>query len=679
MSFEMADHTLGKTLSLGRYMLNKQYNFVFSKAVKFLAGVAIISFMSCSGTGEGTGKSAARTSHNKQPNFLWLISEDNSKHFLKLYNQAGASMPMVEELAEQGLIFDNAFSNAPVCSTARSTLATGAYAPRIGTLNHRTVKPVKLPVGFEPFSESLKKAGYYTTNNFKSDYNFAGLEAFWNKSEKGANWRERAENQPFFHIQSWKQTHEHTLHFAESDVQNVVTRHQPSEVELAPIYPDTAAFRYTQARYLDYHQDVDSEMSKVLDMLKQDGELENTFVFYFGDHGGVLPASKGYVFERGLNVPLIVRVPKNFRHLLSKDMQNPSNTHVDGFVSFIDFAPTLLELAGIEAKDYHDGRAFLGKNISLEALNKRDVSFSHADRFDEKSDLVRAVRKGNFKYIRNYQPFYADSLFAEYRYRQYAYREWKSLFQAGKLSPAQAAFFQPKAAEALYDIANDPHETRNLAQLPEYKGKLLTLRNMLQKEVKSWPDLGFYPESELVSQQTTQDLTAVGFGQISKSAIAKLIDIADLQLLTYQQAKPQLTQYLSSTNQWQRYWALIGLTSFGQQAAEFSQQIQQLANNDDSLHVKARAIEFLGLNKVIDPVGPLSDLIASTDNFYQQLELLNIATNLHEQVNAVFIRPAVNTWPEPAKGGAFRDRFFAVWLEARWAYISEKSNRLSSK
>jgi hypothetical protein len=367
-------------------------------------------------------------------------------------------------------------------------------------------------------------------------------------------------------------------------------------------------------------------------------------------------------------------VPKNFRHLLSKDMQQPNNTRVDGFVSFIDFAPTLLKLAGLESAEYHDGEAFLGKNIDLKTLNKRDVTYSHADRFDEKSDLVRAVRKGNLKYIRNYQPFYSDGLFAEYRYRQYVYAEWKSLFQQGKLNQVQSAFFNPKSPEALYDIANDPQETTNLAALPKYQVQLAELRSMLQDEIKSWPDLGFYPESELLAQHTPKGVTAVGFGQANKTHIAGLIDIADLQLLPYQQAKAKLRQLLKSADQWQRYWALITLSSFGKQAEEFNQHIIQLAKSDSSIHVKARAIEFLGLNKVIDPVKPLSELIANTNNQFEQLQLLNIATNLHEQVNAVFVRPAVNTWPAPDKSSAsYRgDRFFDVWFNVRWDYISDK-------
>ena len=87
---------------------------------------------------------------------------------MKLYDEAGASMPNVEALAAQGLIFSNAFSNSPVCSTARSTLATGIYGARLGTANHRAYQNTKLPKNFKAFSQILKNEGYYTTNNAKT-------------------------------------------------------------------------------------------------------------------------------------------------------------------------------------------------------------------------------------------------------------------------------------------------------------------------------------------------------------------------------------------------------------------------------------------------------------------------------------------------------------------------------
>ncbi|WP_346433322.1 sulfatase-like hydrolase/transferase [Paraglaciecola aquimarina] len=90
-------------------------------------------------------------------------------------------------------------------------------------------------------------------------------------------------------MQSWKTTHEHKLHFPAVDVENRPTTYAPESIDIAPIYPDTALFRYTHARYLDQHRLVDEEMAEVVRQLTQEGLLEDTFIFYFGDHGGVLP------------------------------------------------------------------------------------------------------------------------------------------------------------------------------------------------------------------------------------------------------------------------------------------------------------------------------------------------------------------------------------------------------
>ena len=385
------------------------------------------------------------TKVEKKPNVIWLITEDNSKHYLKLYDENGAKMPTIEKLAANGLIFDNAFSNSPVCSTARTTLATGLYGSSIGTMNHRSYHMVSLPESVKPFSQLLKQSGYYTTNNVKTDYNFAPIPEIWSDSSKKAHWRNRKDNQPFFHMQTFAITHEGKLHFKKGAVENSPTKHDPSKIKLAPIYPDTPTFRYTHARTLDNHVKADNQMANLIQQLEEDGELENTFIFYFGDHGGVLPGSKGYLFELGLSVPLVVRVPENFKHLLPEGLQKP-NTRVSGIVSFIDFAPTVLELAGVESPKAYHGQSFLSAKASLDDLNERDEVYAQADRFDEKSDLVRSVRKGNFKYIRSYQPYYPDGLENFYRYKQLAFQEWRELFHQGKLTPQQASFFLPKNA-----------------------------------------------------------------------------------------------------------------------------------------------------------------------------------------------------------------------------------------
>ena len=114
------------------------------------------------------------------------------------------------------------------------------------------------------------------------------------------------------------------------------------------------------------HKDVDKEIGKFIDDLENEGLLENTIIFYYGDHGGVLPRSKGYIYESGLNVPLVVRIPEKFKRL--SPFNNGSRTST--FVEFVDLVPTVLSLAGVEIPKSVDGKPFLGKGLKKQKIGR---------------------------------------------------------------------------------------------------------------------------------------------------------------------------------------------------------------------------------------------------------------------------------------------------------------------
>ncbi len=558
-----------------------------------------------------------------KPNFVWLISEDNSKHFLKLFDRHGAETPHIAKLAQQGLIFDHAFSNSPVCSVARTTLMTGCYAPRIGTQYHRRSVMVPMPDGLRMFPAYLREAGYYTTNNRKKDYNAIEGQGVWDQSSGSATWRNRQAGQPFFHMQSFGATHESSLHFSRAAMKQL-TQTNPDSVFIAPYHPDTPTFRYTYARYHDRIRQVDQQIGQVVDQLAADGLLEDTFVFYFGDHGGVLPRGKGYAYESGLHVPLVVRVPANWRHLV--DAQPGSR--VPGFVSFIDFGPTLLHLAGLRVPPQVDGHPFLGPGISMSEVNGRDEALGYADRFDEKYDLVRTLRKGNFEYVRSYQPFNFDGLQNNYRYKMLAYAEWRSLYLTSEqLNPVQSQFFRSRAPEALYNLEDDPHETINLLENPADAQTLEDLRRRLARRVKSMPDLSFYPESYLV-EAAFDDPSS--FGQAHKDEIGRLVDIADLSLIPFEMARTGIEAALNSDDRWQRYWGLIACGSHGAAAGPLIEKAKQLANSDPERLVRVRAAEFLGLVQAADPSDTLLEALASATSGVEANLILNTLVLLRD-------------------------------------------------
>lgn len=465
------------------------------------------------------------------------------------------------------------------------------------------------------FSEVLRDAGYYTSNNSKTDYNATPSKEAWDESSGSASWRKRkSDDQPFFHMESHAQSHESSLHFSQQVFENEKTTTDPASVQLADYFPDTENFRYTHARYHDRMGVIDEIVGSTIARLKEDGLLEDTFVFYFGDHGGVLPRGKGYIYESGLHVPLVVRVPEKWKHLVDREI----GSRAQGFVSFIDFGPTVLNLAGVKVPEQMDGVPFLGDGVSASEVEARDESFGYADRFDEKYEFIRSLRKGKFQYIRYFQPFLPDGLQNNYRYRMLAFTEWRNLYNAGKLSGPPLQFFQGKPVEQLFDVEADPHEVNNLADDPAHAGVLKDLRARLASQLRALPDLSFYPESKLVEIMDDP----VGFGQQHKAEIAQMADIHDLALLPFSEAKTKLAAALKSENVWLRYSAAMTCSAIGKEAISLAEEVAALIH-DESLVVRIRATEFLGLTSKVNPQPLLAEIVNRTSDPVEAGEALN--------------------------------------------------------
>ena len=556
-----------------------------------------------------------------KPNILWIVTEDNSLHYMNLYTKGGAEMPNISSLASEGIVFNNAFSNAPVCSVARSTIITGVYSPRIGTQYHRRMSLVKLPDDVKPLPVYLKEAGYYTSNNSKEDYNFIKDGEIWDESSGKASYKNRKKGQPFFHVQNFHNTHEGQLHFDQEHLENALKTNNLDSVKPFPYHPDTPTFRYTQSLYHNHHKDVDKEIGKFIKKLEDENLLDNTIIFYYADHGGVLPRSKGYIYESGLNVPLVVRVPEKFKKLSPFKAGSRTST----FVEFVDLVPTVLSLAGIEIPRSIDGKPFLGKKLKKSNLEKQNTTFGYADRFDEKYDLVRSVRVGKYKYIRNYQPFNVDGLYNYYRYKMLAYKEWYKLFQDGKLNEVQGQFFKPRAPEALYNIEEDPHEIKNLAKDKNYIEILLDLRTKLNDHLVSINDLSFIPEPHLL-ENGLDDI--VSYSEKNKDLISRLIKISDLSLNDYKQVSSKIQDALNDINPWVRYWGLIVSSSFGSKALENKEQINSIFENDPENLVRMRAAEFMLLNNLEISDSKINSLLKKS-NFEAETNLmLNTLANI---------------------------------------------------
>lgn len=568
----------------------------------------------------------------KRPNFVWFMEEDVSKHYLCLYNSdgSGALMPNVQKLARDGVVFNHAFSNAPVSSAARSTLFTGCYAPRTGMSWHRKLKIVPMPEGLEMFPAYLRKAGYYTCNSSKTDYNCTMSDGTWD-SVKGEldEWKKRPrKDMPFFFVRTNALSHESCLHFPPSSVDDKPTKYNLEKVKLPPNHPDTKLFRYTYATFYDRITDTDAELGTLLQMLSDDDLLDDTFIFYFGDNGGSLPGSKGYTSELGLNVPLVVYIPKNWRDKLDI----PVGEYVNGFVSFMDFGPTLLHLAGIDVPAKMDGTAFLGDGISLKALNARNKTFGYGDRFDELYAFTRTVRIGKYKYSRNFIPYQPKGFYAFYRYKMEAFKEWKSMYEQGTLTDIQSLFFKPQEPEELYNIELDPYETHNLAKNPDYVRQLKDLRIELKKNMLQKKDLGFYPETVWLNEGAANP---TAFGMKNQRYLEVYSDILDLELIPFKDAKPKLEKALKSDDSVEKYWAVTVCAYFGKKARSLEKEILELLNDDLAI-VKSRAMLFLSISKDIKPEKAMLDILYSAKSDAEMLQILGDITYMRDYLNTDF-------------------------------------------
>jgi uncharacterized sulfatase len=435
---------------------------------------------------------------NDRPNIVWLIAEDLSARELPSYGNTVSQTPNIDQLAREGTLYSNVFTTTPVCSPSRSSLITGMHNTTINAHNHRSHVGPKSPyqTGYtlpEPVKllpKIFQEAGYTTAIWGKTDYNFNWTEGydFDFQSEvdgQAMGWEEVTRHQPFFVQVHFRETHRDW-----DGNERVIDR---SRIELPPIYPDTPEVREAWGKYLDDLASLDRKVGALLDRLEKDGLADNTVIMFFSDHGREMPRGKQWVYDGGIHIPLIVRIP---------DEEQPGTTD-DQLISNIDISAASLDLTGIPIPGYFDGRSF--KDPDLEP---RDHIIATRDRDDETFDRVRAVRTKRYKYIRNYYPELPWTQYNHYiehivdgQTHYETFGIMRDLLAAGELTDEQAIFFAPeKPREELYDLANDPWETSNLASDPAMSQVLQELRAKLDGWIENphpqlgWRDKGAVPE-----------------------------------------------------------------------------------------------------------------------------------------------------------------------------------------
>ena len=454
--------------------------------------------------------SYSKTSDEKL-NVIWISCEDMGP-VLSSYGVKEISTPNIDKLAEEGIKYTNAYSTVGVCAPSRFSIITGMYPARLGAHNMRTGNfytykdPDKLtykqnkgvidksginvpeyevvtPTNIKAFTEYLRNENYYCINNNKCDYQFNSPFTAWDEVSGNISYKDRPKNTPFFYVKNLMVTHESRIWLRKNEPITV----NKDILKIPAYYPNIPEVRNDIAIKYSNIQEMDRQVGEIISDLEKNDLLDKTIIFFWSDHGGNLLRQKRAVGNSGLKVPLIIRFPDGYR---SGEVDNR-------IVSLMDLGPTTMSLLGIKPPSFLDGKAFLGKYKT----KPRNYAFGSADRFDESTDMQRSVIDGRFVYIKNFMP--ELPLIYRNKYREQVSMN-KKIIQMDRddelIGDSKYIFMKSKQDEELYDLKFDPYEVDNIANNPDYKDKLIELRNALNTWQYEIDDKGFINESELINE-----------------------------------------------------------------------------------------------------------------------------------------------------------------------------------
>ena len=546
-----------------------------------------------------------------RPNILWVVAEDYTANYAGPYGDPLARTPVLDRLARTGIVFDKAYSTSAVCAPTRASIITGMFAPSLGTQHMRSNVP--MPSWVRYFPAYLRDAGYYTTNHAKTDYNAAVLPGTWDDNGAQAHYRNRRPGQPFFAVFNYNSSHESSLH------KRLPLQTDPAKVRVPAYLPDTPEVRADLAQYYDRVAETDRQIGETLAELEAAGLADDTIIFHYSDHGGVLPRSKRFLYENGTHPSLIVRFPPKFQHLAPGA---PGSRSAE-LVNWVDLAPTVLSLAGVTAPAHFQGRAFAGPARAPAP----EFTYNFRDRMDERFDFCRAVTDGRWRYIRNYRPELPTMQHVTYLWNMAAMRDWDRLRAEGRLNAVQRSFFEPKPAEQLFDCAADPDNVRNLAGDPAHQATLARLRAANRAHLLRIRDTGFLPEAIL------RDLSGEGspteFSRRDEVyPLARIMDVVDRLQLGAAPAAADLSAALRDPLPTLRYWgALAALRAPASVTAELAPLLR-----DANASVRVAAAFVTARHGAGAAAWPVLEAALGTANRVEvRLEALNVLTLLPER------------------------------------------------
>ena len=515
----------------------------------------------------------------QKPNILWLTYEDTSPQFVSCYGQTPVvTTPNIDALAAEGVRFDNAYATAPVCSASRSAIITGVCNEATGLGHHRSKYP--LPEFIKGFPKYLREgAGYYTTNNEKTDYNVEGERGFidetWDASSNTAHWRNRPEGKPFFSVFNYMNSHQSrtmTLpwsHYREIVLDGLEEGEVISEdaVEVPPIYRDNAEMKHHLSRVYNSLRRTDLDIAERLAELKEDGLEDDTIIFCFADHGEGIPRGKMNSIAFGYRAAFVAYFPDKYKHL------SPWGVRVvtDELISFEDLAPTILSIAGVDIPEHMTGRAFLGAHRT----ETPEYIFPARNRIDDGLDLSRSAVSERFVYTRNFFPHFPVSKLQKYSDVGGIMRAIRRDYNDGKLNDTQAELVEPtRPSEVLYDLKHDPWEINNLARDPAYREQLERMRQATLDHIFEINDVMFLNERHMIGQCPYAARHNEGYNPLEE-----LVKTASL-INTEGKNIPELIERLKHTHEQVRYLAAAGIYASRKYLADYASALTPFLENN---------------------------------------------------------------------------------------------------
>lgn len=556
------------------------------------------------------------------PNILWITSEDNGPQ-LGCYGDEYAVTPNLDALAERGLRYTRASSNAPVCAPARTTVISGIFPPATGSEHMRS--ETSLPDAMKMFPVYLRELGYYCTNASKEDYNLVKTGQVWDESSRKAHWKNRKDGQPFFAVFNETISHESKIRNKMDDALRI---HDPAKARIPAYHPDTPEVRRDWGQYYDRITQMDASLGERLQEIADAGLADNTIVIYWGDHGSGMPRSKRWPYNSGLQVPFIAHFPAKWKDLAPDEYEVGGTS--DRMVGFIDLAPTMLSLVGVEAKPWMQGHAFAGQFET----ESPEYSYGFRGRMDERIDLVRSVLGKRYVYIRQYMPHRIYGQYIDYMFQTPTTRIWHDMYEAGKLNEAQSHFWEEKPAEELYDLETDPDEVNNLVDSADHKDVLVKMRKAHQDWEKEIRDVGFLPEAEVHARSEGSTPYEMGHDP-AKYDFDSVFAAAQLASSKKAGDIPAILELLKSEDAGVRYWGATGLLIHKEAGFKAGHEVLHAALGDECASVAIVAAESLGrFGNAADQKEAVAALLShanqATGNVFEAILALNAVDYLDE-------------------------------------------------